>query len=99
MVLLARATSWLPYLRLVRGPPPLLPHGPAQARHNDIAGQHGSDLVLDLQGFVGQRRVAGPEDKRRLHVDLGNDARALAIETLGDAENGLIKADRKHLPR
>ena len=62
MVLLPRATSWLPYPRLARGPPPLLPRGQAQALHNDVAGQHGSDLVLELQGFVGQRRVAGPED-------------------------------------
>src|SRR5581483_4402620 len=77
--------------------------------HDDIAGQHGADLVLKLQGPISELRVAGAQDavgtellaKLRLHgcpdVDIGEDAEALAPQGLGRAPNGIVEARRQCL--
>ena len=77
--------------------------------HNHVAGKHGSDLVFELQRFMGECRIACSEDTIRpkvhvdllleclLNVDFGNDAKALAFESLCRPLNDLIKVCREKL--
>ena len=63
---------------------------------HDVAG-HRADFVLELEGFVGQRRIAGTEDpvageidpdllQRLPDVDLGKDAKTLLFKCLTNPE-------------
>jgi hypothetical protein len=68
-----------------------------------IAGQEHAKLGLGLECLVGERRVAGAEDRvrlsvdaellfqRRLHVDLAEDAEALLLQLLADAYDCLVE--------
>ena len=78
---------------------------------DDIAGQHGSDLVLALQRLVRKRRVARPEDHirakvdtqlllhRRTDVDRRQNAEALRGQRVNDMLDGLIEGHFKCLAK
>lgn len=74
---------------------------------DDIAWQHGSHLVLQLKRFVGEVGVAGSQDvvgaeayanfglERRRDVDIGDDPKTFALQSFGNAGDGLVESERK----
>ena len=71
--------------------------------HNHIAGQHGADLVFQLQRLVGELGIAGAEDpilaeryadllaQRLLHVDLGDDAESFLFQRGHRASDSILE--------
>src|SRR5664280_2569491 len=71
--------------------------------HDHVAGQHGPDLVLVREGLVGELRVACSQNEIRpeidtdllvqgiLHIDLGEDPKAVLLQGVGCGRNRSIK--------
>ena len=78
---------------------PLMKRAVSVLLHDDIAGKHRADLVLELQSAVRELRIAHPENPvgtklltelslhRCLHVDVGEDAEDFALQRFGHARN------------
>jgi hypothetical protein len=73
--------------------------------HDDVAGQHGPDLVLKLQSAICELRVASAENpigakilaelrlERGSDVDIREDAETLALQRVDHARNCLIEGN------
>jgi len=71
--------------------------------HDHVAGQHGADLVLRLQGPVGHLRIAGAKDavgaeihvelllQRGLHINVAQHTETVALQRFGGRADGGIK--------
>ena len=68
--------------------------------NDDIARQHGPHLVLDLQRFVGERRIARAQDDvgSKIDIDLGLE-RMLDIDPADDTEALFLKSGFNALDR
>ncbi len=80
-------------------------HLSVELLHDDVARQHGADLVLCQQGSVGERRVAGAEDavgteglaelllEGLSDVDVGQDAETSFVELGDDALDRQVEGE------